>query len=214
MQSIVRFRILAACAADLFSALPAMAQDPYQKPDDSWISISGTVQDVGADIFVLDYGDGLITVEMDDGDRDADGYKLVEGDKVTVNGIVDDDLYETATIEASSVYVESIGTYFFASPLDEEDVTLDTFVTITAPIETSSTVVQGTVTRVDDDEFTLDAGPRELRVEVDDMPYNPLDDKGYQKIEKGDRVSVYGRMDDDLFEGRELEADSVVTLSD
>jgi hypothetical protein len=46
------------------------------------------------------------------------------------------------------------------------------------------------------------------------MPYNPLDDKGYQKIEVGDVVSVSGNMDDDFLEGRELVAESIVTIAD
>ena len=44
------------------------------------------------------------------------------------------------------------------------------------------------------------------------MAYNPLDDKGYTKIRKGDRVSVTGEMDFDLFEGCELMARSVIVL--
>jgi uncharacterized protein YdeI (BOF family) len=204
--------IMTACVVGVFVTAPTMAADPYERPDDTWISLSGTVEEVSADSFTLDYGKGIVTVEMDDGDRDADAYKLMQGDKVTVTGKVDDDLFETTTIEASSVYVENIGTYFYASALDEEDV--DTFVTVTVPVVISSVVVQGTVTKVDDDEFTVDTGAREVRVDVDQMAYNPLDDEGYQKIEVGDRVSVTGHMDDDLFEGRELMADSVVTLSD
>jgi uncharacterized protein YdeI (BOF family) len=97
-------------------AFPAMAEDPYAKPDDTWISISGTVDTVRPDSFTLDYGKGVITVEMDDGDRDADAYKLLKGDKATVNGKIDDDLFETRSIEAGSVYVESLDTYFYASP--------------------------------------------------------------------------------------------------
>lgn len=84
-------------------AFPAMAEDPYAQPDDTWISISGSVEAVSADAFTLNYGEGVITVEMDDGDRDADAYKLIPGDKVTVSGMIDDDFYETTTIEASSV---------------------------------------------------------------------------------------------------------------
>jgi uncharacterized protein YdeI (BOF family) len=190
------------------TALPALAESPYAKPDDTWISVDGVVEEVSADWFTLDYGRGIITVEMDDGDRDADGYKLVEGDRVTVNGIIDDDFYEVAKIEASSVYVENIGTYFYASVADEED----TFVTIRHPITVSKTVVQGKVSGVSGDEFTIDTGERMLTVEVDDMLYNPLDDEGYQKIEKGDIVSVTGNIDKDLFEGRVLEADAVITL--
>jgi uncharacterized protein YdeI (BOF family) len=216
------FWSLAALA--LFTMMPAMAGDkgkhmkadksmaaeknPHMQADDTWINLSGTVDSVTKDSFMLDYGKGLIKVEMDDGDRDADGYKLVQGDKVTVSGMVDDDFYETTTIEASSVYVENLGTYFYASAIDEED----TFVTLTTPITLSQTTVQGTITSVAGEEFTVDTGMRQLTVEIDEMLYNPLDDEGYQKLEVGDRVSVTGEMDNDFFEGRELVADAVVTL--
>ena len=39
---------------------------------------------------------------------------------MTVYGRVDDDLYETTTIEASSIYDQDLGTYFYASAADEE----------------------------------------------------------------------------------------------
>ncbi|NBC47263.1 MAG: S1 RNA-binding domain-containing protein [Gammaproteobacteria bacterium] len=201
-----------ALALALTGATAVWAADPLAEPDDSWISVSGTVETVSNDSFVLDYGEGMMTVEMDDGDRDADGYKLVSGDKVTVSGRIDDDLFETRTIEASSVYVENIGTYFYASAVDEEDVN-EVIIDVDTPVVISATTVQGTVTDVNSEEFIVDTGLRQVRVEVDEMSYNPLDDEGYQKIEIGDRVSVTGQMDDDLFEGRELVADSVVTLS-
>ena len=50
------------------------------------ISVTGTVESVEADAFELNlaedmpHGGALITVEMDDGDRDADAYKLLPGD--------------------------------------------------------------------------------------------------------------------------------------
>jgi len=185
--------------------------NPYARPDDTWISISGTVTSVAPDSFVLDFGEGTIIVEMDDGDRDADGYKLLEGDKVTVNGMVDDDFYETTTIEAGSVYVERLGTTFFASTIDEEDFVSWTTITLT-PVVIPYTVIQGTVTSVSDDEFVVNTGLRSMRVEVEGMPYNPLDDEGYQKVRVGDVVRVTGEIDDDFFEGREMEANSVVKI--
>lgn len=115
-------------------------------------------------------------------------------------------------MEASSVYIESIGTYFYASAVDEED-QLD-MVTISTPIDPSAIIVQGVVTDVDDEEFTVNTGLRRTIVEVEEMFYNPLDDIGYQQIDVGDRVSVSGDVDYDLFEGREIVADSIVTLSD
>lgn len=167
------------------------------------------MESVSADEFVLSYGPGAITVEMDDGDRDADGYKLMEGDHVAVSGIVDDDFLELATIEASSVYVESLDTYFYASSVDEED----TFVTLNRPVQVGETVLQGTITEVRGDEFTLDTGPRRITVEVEEMDYDPLDDEGCQQLSVGDRVSVGGEIDTDFFEGSELVAETIVTLS-
>jgi len=184
--------------------------DPYKRANNTWISISGTVENVTPDTFTLDYGEGSITVEMDDGDRDADAYKLMAGDNVTVNGKIDDDLYETTTIEARSVYVEKLSTYFYASPVDEEDVF---FYTVTTPVLVGGLTVRGTVTEVDDHEFTIDTGPRTLRVEVGEMPYDPLDDEGYQKVRTGDFVKVTGTLEEDFFEGREFVADSVVKLA-
>ncbi len=194
-------------------AVPAFAVDPYAKPDDSWISISGTVASPTSDSFVLDYGDGVILVEMDDWDSYGDAYGLLDGDEVVVYGKIDDDLYEISKIEAGSVYVEDLNTYFYASSDDEEDLT---YWTVTEPIVLSRTTVRGTVSSVNPDErkFTIDVGKKQLTVETEFLGYNPLDDTGFQKIEKGDRVSVGGVMDQELFDGRVLEADSVITLMD
>ena len=127
-------------------AFSAAAQNPYLEPDNTWISISGTVEDVPTgDTFVLDYGEWTITVEMDDWDNDADAFKLVEGDKVTVYGWIDDDTFETRTIEASSVYVENLGTYFYASGADEEDYV---FTGVTVPVVVNTIGLQGTVSEV------------------------------------------------------------------
>ena len=203
---------IALLLAAALSAGPAMAKNPYARADETWISISGTVDAVTADSFLLDYGDGVITVEMDDGDRDADGYKLLAGDEVTVYGMVDDDFFEATTIEASSVYVEKLDTTFYASAADEEDY----WVTVTTPIRVASVVVRGTVSSVavDDEEFVLNTGKRKITVEVEEMPFNPVDQEGYMRIEKGDYVQVVGRIDNDLFEGRELVADSVIEITD
>jgi len=212
-QSVARLGGAALLAAGLtLAGAPVMADvNPYAQPDESWVSISGTVESVQPDAFTLDYGDGAILVEMDDGDRDADAYALLSGDKVTVSGLIDDDFFETTTIEASSVYVESINTTFWASSMDEETPpTLD--MSIVTPVVVSQTVVRGVVSEVDDDEFIINTGTRAVEVDVDEMPYNPLDDEGYLKIEKGDYVKVVGEMDTELFDDKELDADYIVEL--
>lgn len=208
----VGFGLMVTAALAIAPAALADKPNPYLMMNNTWITINGSVESVTTDSFELDYGDGVVTVEMDDGDRDADAYKLAKGDKVTVSGLVDDDFYETTTIEASSVYVENLGTTFFASAVDEEDFDSWT-IAVTAPVVVSETVIYGTVSKVEGDEFVVDSGVRELRVETDALGYNPLDDEGYQKIGVGDRVRVAGTIDDDLFEGRELVATSLTELS-
>lgn len=102
-------------------SLAKAQQNPYLAPDSTWMSISGTVGAVNRDSFFLDYGDGQVIVEMDDGDRDADGYVLNPGDHVTVSGVVDDDFFESTSIEAASVYIDKLDATFYSSAIDEED---------------------------------------------------------------------------------------------
>lgn len=208
-----RFTSLGAAALAIATVSTTIAHevDPYAKANNTWITISGSVESVSADAFMLDYGDGVITVEMDDGDRDADAYKLVKGDKVTVSGKVDDDFFEIATIEASSVFVENLGTTFFASAIDEE--TSEGLAAVFAsPIVVADTIVTGTVTTVGEHTFTVDTGLRELNVDPGSMPYDPLDDEGYLKLTVGDRVKIRGDIERNLFENHEIEAEYIVKL--
>lgn len=201
----------------------AEAPNPYAQPNESWITIEGTVGSVRANAFTLTYAGEEITVEMDDADRDSDAYVLEEGDSVRVTGRVDDDLFESATIEASTVYVQDIGAYFYSSAMDEEDAYSDDGawwmhhhgVVVLQPIDEPSTFIQGMVTEItSDEEFTIDRGTRQVTVDVGELENNPLDDEGYENIGVGDYVSVRGEMDDDLFDDRELEASSVIMLWD
>lgn len=191
----------------------ALAQDPIDKPDGSWVSVSGTVTSTSPETFGLDYGDGIVTVEMDDWDDWGDAYVVADGDKVTVYGKVDDDLYEVGKIEASSVYIEDLNSYFYASSADEE--TLGAWA-VDIPIVPSSAHFVGEVETVNKQNgtFTIDTGLSELTVDTTPLLYNPLDDVGYQQIQAGDRVSIEGIVDRDFFDGRELEADSIITLDD
>jgi uncharacterized protein YdeI (BOF family) len=211
-------RLLFATAMLPALAAPALAADerrqgaqgavqPYSKPDNSFISINGTVTSAGPDSFVLDYGEGVITVEMDDWDWYREGYKLLNGDNVTVYGRIDDDLFEVAKIEAGSVYVKGLNSFFFANDADEEDFAYVNFV---APM---TTAINGEVKDIDGREFTVDTGTGTLRVDTSSMPYNPLDKEGYQQVEKGDRVSVVGALNPGFFSEREIKADAVMTLS-
>ncbi len=210
------YRHLTAMILAAVLLFPAMAysleKDPYLKADETWISISGTAVDTKPASFTLDYGDGLITVEMDGWDWYNKEFRVIEGDKVTVYGRIDDDLYETTTIEASSVYDENLNKYFYTNSADEEyDDDYDYWIVATE-IVPGETIVRGAVTSVNGREFTLDTGPRRLTVDTSAMIYNPMDDMGYTRVDKGDYVSVSGDMDVDFWEGRELMADTIVVL--
>lgn len=207
--------IFTTCLLAPLVGTPAMALDkPYAKPDGSWISLSGEVTEVHKDAFTLDYGPNKITVEMDDGDWYDESKGLLQGDKVTVYGVVDDDFYETSKIEASSVFVQGLGTYFYASSADEEGGYL-TNSWLTAPVvQIGDVTLNGTVKQVDGRTFTIDTGTGEMRVDTSQMAYNPVDEKGFQKIEKGDVVSVSGDLELNTFTNRELMADTVITLYD
>ena len=193
-------------------AFSANAQSPYTSPDGSYISLSGTVVSSDADSFILDYGEGLVTVEMDDWDWYGDAWGIIADDEVTVYGYVDDDFYETTSIEASSVWVEDLNTYFYASGADEEGSPV-TPVYYTTWYDYDYTIT-GTITSVSGREFTVDTGSRKVSVDTWQLGYNPLDDKGYLKLEKGDRVTVYGDIDLSVFDERELSAEAIVKLQD
>ncbi|MDZ7833856.1 MAG: hypothetical protein U5L07_19110 [Desulfobacterales bacterium] len=191
-------------------------EDPYLEPDETWISIDGTAIETTPQSFTLDYGDNIITVEMDGWQWYEKDREKLEGDRVTVYGEVDDNMYSTDTIEASSVYVENMGTYFYASDTDEEGDKEygGSDYWVTTPVEPGATTVRGTVSDVEGREFIIDEGEQELRIDTRKMPYNPLDNKGYQNVEEGDYVSVTGEMSSDFWEKQELIADSVITLDD
>jgi len=206
---------IVALSAVVLLATPTRAQDPHAAADDSWISLTGTVAETDRESFRLDYGEGLITVEMDDGDWYGEAAGVLQGDRVTVSGRIDDDFLEQRTIEASSVYVKGLSRYYYASDADEEGALVSHPVQF--PVDPGVgdagwLTVTGTVEAIDGREFTLGRDTAVLRVDTIAMPYNPLDDVGPQQIVVGDRVSVSGRLDLDLFESTELLATSVISL--
>lgn len=186
----------------------AFAQSPYSKPNETFITLNGTVDKIYNDSFTLDYGDGTITVEMDDGDRDADAYKLRHGDEVTVAGMIDADFYEATTIEAGSVYVDTLDTYFYSSAIDEEEYYMPMYY----PADMSLETLRGRVTEVGIDDFTLATGSDRITIEVDEMGFDPLDDTGHPRVDKNDIVSVRGHVDYDLFENHSFEAEGITVV--
>lgn len=179
--------------------------------DGEWINLTGTVKSVAGDEFTLNYGENGIIVEMDDFDIYNENM-LLPDDEVTVSGRMDEDFFNLKSIEASSVYVPKLGEYFFASAADEEEggYVYPVYTLPLGPVTDDEWVsLVGTVTSIDGDEMVIDAGLREYAVDGS----GTVLDTG-ELIDVGDRVSVTGEMDDvDLFDRRELEASSVVILT-
>jgi len=193
-------------------AATAHAADPHTMPDDAWVALSGTAEHTRPDGFILDYGEGEVTVEVDDWDSYQEARALMDGDEVTVYGKIDHDLYELAKIEAGSVYVDNLNMYLRASSDDEETLAW----TMDGPVIASYTTVRGTVANVDEDSnrLAIATGDDILRVDLDGIGYNAVDDKGFQQIDPGDRVKVVGEIDQRFFTGPILDADRVITLVD
>lgn len=201
-------------------ALPATAEEKTtgdkQKAssaaDQEWLTITGKVASVEGNHFMVDYGSDDIMVEMDDYDWYNENA-LRPGDTVTIAGRMDNDFFESKKIEASSVYVDSLNEHFFASAADEEEAT---FVAIVHDqlVDDEYVSLTGKVTKVDGQNIIVDAGLYEYDVDANGLSYNPFDNEGAERIQVGERVAVYGRMDDaDLFDDREIEASSIITLS-
>ncbi len=200
-------------AAFVFGGLVAgaLAQDPDAKANNAWISISGWAISADENSFVLDYGKNTVVVELNDWQWYSDNYDRVEDFRITVYGKVDDDLYETMTIDAQSVYVEGAETYFYAGDADQTEAD---FYDWAAPrdIEVGQVTITGTVTGLDGRKFSIARGKRKVTVDTMGMESNPMDDLGFQKIEQGDVVKVIGELEAGSFEKREIAADKVITL--
>ncbi len=186
---------------------PPQSSPVREVPDDTYISLSGTIAQTRDDAFLLDYGSGVITVEMDDYDFYPEGKNLLENDEVIVYGFVDDDFRESRTIEAKSVYVENLGTQFFASGADEEDFPFSPVADFSPRIHLTGEVISTSGRKFD---LATPAGL--IEVDTTSMPYHPLDDEGYQKVEPGDRVRVTGSLEKKLFEGLALDAQIIINL--
>lgn len=208
--------ILTAFALTAWLAAPGAAGDnPYLMDDNDWISLTGTVTETSPERFRLDYGTGYITVEMDDWDVYDESMWMNNGEKVTVYGRIDDSFFEKRTIEAGSVFVFDRHMYYYANSADEEgdfDAYTLSFV-YPHTQEGDWLTLTGTIRDIDDREFTLVTGLMEVTVDTDEMAYDPFDDEGYQKLKDGDRVSIWGQVEDGLFEERHLSAQTITTLT-
>lgn len=177
--------------------------------DGQWLSLTGRIVSTSPEAFVLDYGAGNVTVEMDDWDRFPEGLLLKAGDEVTVSGLADEDLLMRKRIEARSVFVRNLNSIFFASNADEETARARAAfgAGVAHPADLS-----GVVTAVEGREFTLGTGTGAVRVDTTALPENPLDNQGVQRVKVGDRVFAWGDIQLEPPEGAELKARGLISV--
>jgi hypothetical protein len=172
-------------------------------PDQSWIALSGTVQSVQDGSFTLDYGQGAVTVQVGDWSRFGDLRERLSGKQASVHGEVDDDLFGATRLEAESIYVKDLHTYFFAQRHDAAIVWLD----VTEPGTDPDATLRGTVTAVGPDEFSVDTGAQRVTVHT-----TSLQRGAKARIAKGDVIRVTGALGPEFLRTREMTATSVMIL--
>jgi hypothetical protein len=203
---------LSAASASCLALAMASAQSPYTQQEGDYLSLTGTVNSVDDDSFMIDYGSDMIEVEFDDaGLFDDPAESLYPGDSVTVYGTIDDDFFEGRVIEADTVYVRGDSTVYGSDANFSPSLYVDPYPTTVA---TSTFVsLDGEVDRIRNREIQLNVGGTMVSVDTMGLGYNPLDDEGRQRIEEGDRVTVIGEIDDTLFDETELSATAIYVTS-
>lgn len=181
--------------------------------DESRVMLNGIITEVRNDEFDLNYGEGVITVELDEwGWDDSNMAYLRSGDEVTVNGVIDDDLFEGREVKADNLYLNR--EFVYLTPEKQSNAARNNRnVNMDALEDGSYITMTGVVVEQDGAEFTLRGNGQNLRVNTEDLGYNPFDEDGLQRVQQGDRIQVYGAIDDGFFETRELEADRIISLS-
>lgn len=184
----------------------------FIQPEESWIAISGKAVDAEEARFTLDYGSGKVAVEMADQRWYYENNDVLEGKRVTVYGQVEDETYDSATIDARSVYVEDLGTYFYTDPgaNGSPDPSLD--IRPESTITEGSMSLTGTIASIQNNTFKLATGSRQMTVDISELDYDPFSE-GYQHLEVGDVVTVAGTIGEGTFKHRKLTAETIVAIS-
>lgn len=179
------------------------------KPDRSWVRLDGTVVRTTDRSFELNFGDGVITVEMDDWAGSKEAKPIHPNDAVIVYGRIDRDLHRRKAVEAGGVYVERLKTTFFASAADEEAIGMWP----QTNVEVGRIAISGRIASISGKLLELDTGAGgNVTVDVSKLGYDPLDKQGFQQLAVGDHIRVVGRIESAYFAANSLIAERVVRV--
>ncbi|TFI57545.1 hypothetical protein E2493_14330 [Sphingomonas parva] len=137
--------------------------------------------------FVLAHGGETFMVEMDDADPTfKEGCSIRPNDQVIVTGTVSRRDPSPRVIEAASVYLPNLNTYFYASPADEErGLALGPADDVQSPI-----AVTGVVEAVRGSKITLSVGNSTFSTDTRALPAAKMP----TSIGVGDRLRVSGEL--------------------
>ncbi len=202
--------VLALTALVWGSPLSALASND-SNAEETWVNIQGEVAKVRPESFVLDHGYGQLRIDMDRLDDYPENFKLQQGDEVNITGRLDASFHSSQFLQASSIYVDRLGAFFYKTGNQARnggEWAVDT------DVGEGTVTMIGTVQSVNHAaaRFVINSGDRKLLVTTDTLPYNPLDEKGYRRIEEGARVRVEGRLDERFFDEGQLKAIRITRL--
>ena len=209
---------IAALSATMLFGTSALAEDGTMKQrkmlkDDTHVTLSGTVGKImDGDEFELRHKNGSIKVDTNDRwpnlfSQDASEI-LKTGDKVRVSGVVDDNLFTKKEIDATRIAHDGMQ-YYRVYWLDDDARDYDYVYWYDRNRDGEDIVISGTISRVtDDQEFMLNYTGGTIQVDADDISEAKTD-----WLAVGDQITVFGEIDDDWFEKREIDAERIVRVS-
>ena len=183
--------------------------------DQSPVVLTGTIGEIRDDEFDLNYGaNSAITVELDrfNWTDNATDF-LTTGQKVTIEGYIDDDLFEGREIEAYNMHIHQNATYYLT---DTNNATPSDYAVNGVSLEDGAYItVTGTVTEVHAAKFSIitSAGDK-FSVDAKDLDPPLRLTNGTYFVAPGDHVNIRGNFDMRYYQNKTVFADRVIKLVD
>lgn len=188
-------------------------KSPAALNDNAYVTLSGTVGEItDADEFMLKYKGYRIQVDTNDYWPNLFGKDAIQvlkpGDKVTVTGKVDDNWFTKKEIDATSISTggKNYSRVYWRGSNNMSNYGSWPYYGWNDEMYEERVGLSGTVSKVTgDNTFEMKYGTGTVKVDT-----SGLDIIKANMLNRGDRVTVYGNMDDNWFGKRELNADYLI----
>lgn len=180
------------------------------------VILSGIVVDTQNAEFTMNTNNaGMVTVELEEWNWDLSNEAerlLNPGDEITVSGVIDDDFFENREISANNIYVTEEFVYYYVVDTEPAYIAAGQELPLKAYPDGTFVKTRGEVQTIRGREMDINTGEYTVTVDTVALPYNPFDGTGQQKVEEGNRVMVYGQVDNNFIQDREISADTIIRL--